>query len=122
MIFSIGIYLIYIYKDFNTNFYGTLLIEASFGLYSVLYKRIKIYELKDYLMNKKTMIWLYFEISKIGGEFIVTKYNNNIKQPILYCLIISFIYFCITYFSIGNIIIKNSEINKDEKLVKKKKK
>ena len=125
MIFSVGIALVYFYKDFYKNLYGALLIEASFGLYSVLYKRIKLYELKDCLINKKAMIWLYLEIMKIGGEVITIKYNNIIKEPILFCLIISCVYFCITYFSFGNIIIKNDENNtgniKDEKIIKKKK-
>ena len=109
LLFTIGISLVQFYKDFNKNLYGALFIESSFGLYSVLYKRIIIYGLQNYLIYKKIMIWFYYEVIKLLGELIIIKYNYLIQKPIFLCFILSCIYFCIQYFFSGDIIIKNNE-------------
>ena len=108
--FVFGVFIIQFYKDFNQNLYGALLIEASYGLYSVLYKRIKIYILKDKLNYEKFRIWLFLELLKISAEIIVSKFINNFNKPILFCLIFYFISFIIIYFVLEDIIIEKKKL------------
>lgn len=110
LIFVFGVFIIQFYKDFNQNLYGALLIEASYGLYSVLYKRIKIYILKDKLNYEKFRIWLFLELLKISAEIIVSKFINNFNKPILFCLIFYFISFIIIYFVLEDIIIEKKKL------------
>jgi hypothetical protein len=111
IILILGIIMLQLYYDFNKILYGMLLIEASFGLYSVLYKRIVIYVLKNHFIGKKIIIWFFLEIIKIIGNDLTLKYNIYIYSPLIVCLFLSIIIFLIIYLTLDNIIINNNEIN-----------
>ena len=111
IILILGIIMLQLYYDFNKILYGMLIIEASFGLYSVLYKRIVIYVLKNHFISKKIIIWFFLEIIKIIGNDLTLKYNIYIYSPLIVCLFLSIIIFLIIYLTLDNIIINNNEIN-----------
>ena len=119
-IFILGIIILQFSKDIKKNLYGSLLIETSFGLYSILDKRLRIYLLKNELNYSKNIIWLLLEIINVGIKMIVLNYSKYISKPILFNLILSFICFSIIFFSLENIIIKNENESKIEKEIKKK--
>ena len=107
----IGIILIIFANDFNRNIYGALLIEASFGLYSVLFIRIKIYLLYFYLIENRLKYLYFFEIFKNGCVLLINRIILDGNKVMIACLCLSIFCFGLIYFFFGNIVIDNFNEN-----------
>ena len=107
LIMVIGIILIIFANDFNRNIYGALLIEASFGLNSVLFIRIKIYLLNFYLIEKRLKYLYFFEIFKNGCVLLINRIILDVNKVMIACLCLSIFCFGLIYFFFGNIVIDN---------------
>lgn len=111
LIMVIGIILIIFANDFNRNIYGALLIEASFGLYSVLFIRIKIYLLYFYLIENRLKYLYFFEIFKNGCVLLINRIILDVNKVMIACLCLSIFCFGLIYFFFGNIVIDNFNEN-----------